>query len=813
MEHQSPLPANRDLEHAQNRDRLTIFREEIGITDLLPVGSRSAKRTAKNIGIYRRVVSAENNARIQYYASACLINSCLLLQIIFAAALTSLGAANGSRNAITGIGAANTVIAGLLSFFKGQGLPNKLMQYQNALRKVREYIEQRERDFAQLDCNLDLNDEIRAIVDMYESVRSNDEANDPNAYHNSLNLSAVATAAPKDNSNGMGLRGHSDGHHDREMLGDVAKKVLAGRHNCRNGDGYRDTRKGSSSSSSDSDKPLRKPLINPPKGLSAAALPIAPTAIPSLAPQGGQEAQPPHKAQTLSSDELHETLRGPPGTTDAQRQQIYQRMVRHREERLAREGARRDQGTGASISTNPITAQEPTLQQEQRRRELQGRLAAIEHREGEIQARAAATQASANATPARGAPPLSLESRSTLNLRIESTRSFGEDLGNDAERRSSNISRKRSAPHHASNAPPGRPITREELLGLNMMQTSVQQSGPSGKASPSGKAVPSDIALLARKTSSVGRLSSSDDLASSARGDLASGSRSKGKQKASTEQTTRQEPRSTKVTKPKALRRPKDKAPPTRKNPPSTKKPPIAEGQAKAKATPTKPKEAPRPQPAAPSKKGLGEKGKGKGKSTSGIGNGKREKAGQRGQSGHITKNKGTSKSRSGGPSKKSNTTKASISKAKKTTTTTTATTSSSRTRNCRSGAASATTAPRRQPRPRAEAAAANPLPPERPPNWRYRRNRSPIQLRSTHGAAAPERLDYDHRALDDHLSRRRARDAGNAGRGRGRAPGADGRRRASPPPSPPPPRQSPPGGAAGVPGVFVENERAMQME
>ena len=196
MENPLILPANHDLEYAQPMDRLSVFREGVGIADVRSLGANSSKRTAQNIGIYRRVVSAERNARIQYYASAALINSCLLLQIVFAASLTALGASNGSNIVITGVGAANTVIAGLLSFTKGQGLPNKLMQYQNALRKVREHIEHKEREFSQLECKLDLHEEIKTVVDMYASVRSNDEANDPNAYHQPLESTAKSQPAP-----------------------------------------------------------------------------------------------------------------------------------------------------------------------------------------------------------------------------------------------------------------------------------------------------------------------------------------------------------------------------------------------------------------------------------------------------------------------------------------------------------------------------------------------------------------------------------------------------------------------------------------
>lgn len=56
---------------------------------------------------------------------------------------------------------------------------------------MREYIEQRERDFAQLDCQLDIDHEIKVIKEMYEQARQNDENNDPGTYHNPT---AVSTA-------------------------------------------------------------------------------------------------------------------------------------------------------------------------------------------------------------------------------------------------------------------------------------------------------------------------------------------------------------------------------------------------------------------------------------------------------------------------------------------------------------------------------------------------------------------------------------------------------------------------------------------
>lgn len=165
---------NSDVEKDSGRtDKLSAFRQQVGISDVLDSGTRTSKRKASNIGLYNRIAMEEREAKWQYIFCALLINTCLLAQIVLASALTALGAGSGSHTQITILGAANTVIAALLTFTKGQGLPNRLRQYQCSLRKVREYIEQRERDFAQLDCNLDLNDEIRAIKGMYEDARQN----------------------------------------------------------------------------------------------------------------------------------------------------------------------------------------------------------------------------------------------------------------------------------------------------------------------------------------------------------------------------------------------------------------------------------------------------------------------------------------------------------------------------------------------------------------------------------------------------------------------------------------------------------------
>jgi hypothetical protein len=106
-----------------------------------------------------------------------LINTCLGTQIIVAAVLTALGAADGPHSAVTGLGAINTIIAGFLTYLKGSGLPNRLKYHEIEWKAVREHIEQREREFCMADCRLDVEEEIRIVEDMYEQVKAELEAN------------------------------------------------------------------------------------------------------------------------------------------------------------------------------------------------------------------------------------------------------------------------------------------------------------------------------------------------------------------------------------------------------------------------------------------------------------------------------------------------------------------------------------------------------------------------------------------------------------------------------------------------------------
>lgn len=139
-------------------------------------------RPAPNQGIYRHVVIEENAARRKYVIFSRLINGCLGLQIIVAAALTALGAGDGPHAVVTIFGAINTVIAGFLTYLKGSGLPSRPKFFQNEWSKLREHIEQRERDFGCKSCKLEVDEEVEKVEEMYKEIRAMIEASTPDGY-------------------------------------------------------------------------------------------------------------------------------------------------------------------------------------------------------------------------------------------------------------------------------------------------------------------------------------------------------------------------------------------------------------------------------------------------------------------------------------------------------------------------------------------------------------------------------------------------------------------------------------------------------
>ncbi|KAL8666402.1 MAG: hypothetical protein Q9202_001425 [Teloschistes flavicans] len=186
--------------------KLVKLRTVIGIStpESLALSSTSPpKRPGANLGIYARIIKQEQIARYEFYFAASVINTCYFGQIVVAAALTALGASSSSHVVITVLGAINTVIAGILTYLKGQGLPNRLRQYWNSLRKCREFIEEKERECAAEGWGeddtegMDIDHEISVIIKMYHDVRQTAEDNTPDTYLPMHGTSATALNQPK----------------------------------------------------------------------------------------------------------------------------------------------------------------------------------------------------------------------------------------------------------------------------------------------------------------------------------------------------------------------------------------------------------------------------------------------------------------------------------------------------------------------------------------------------------------------------------------------------------------------------------------
>ncbi|KAI0107586.1 hypothetical protein GGR51DRAFT_516129 [Nemania sp. FL0031] len=182
-------------------DPLTFFRLMLGIQTTPYLGftlsSPLGTRPAANIGLYARVVHSEQKAKDSFKVFSVVINGCYFLQIVIAAALTALGAARASSGAVTAFGALNTVIAGFLTFLKGSGLPGRLKYYGNEWKKIREYIEQRERDFMRGAGahSLDVYEVVDTIEKMYNNLKADIELNTPDSYTSPTNQRRVGDSS------------------------------------------------------------------------------------------------------------------------------------------------------------------------------------------------------------------------------------------------------------------------------------------------------------------------------------------------------------------------------------------------------------------------------------------------------------------------------------------------------------------------------------------------------------------------------------------------------------------------------------------
>lgn len=204
-----------DLNESQSSN-YEYFCRRIGIWPISThpsTSNGSIDRPAKNKGIYERLVSSQRKCTVEYYTTASLINFALFAQIIIAAAVTAVSASSGPGVAITVLGTLNTILAGSLTWVKGQGLPDRLLSYANELRRVREHIEDLERQYEETpNFRLDVDEEAKKIYTMYDTARKNAEQGHMGTFKNIKedglkgNWIAPNTRSPAPDGNGPALR-------------------------------------------------------------------------------------------------------------------------------------------------------------------------------------------------------------------------------------------------------------------------------------------------------------------------------------------------------------------------------------------------------------------------------------------------------------------------------------------------------------------------------------------------------------------------------------------------------------------------------
>jgi hypothetical protein len=173
--------------------------------------------SAANDGYYVSAVQSEWKAFIGYQFSNSFIMTVYVMQILVAATITALAAYEGHRVTLTVLGAINTVLAGLVAYTKGMGLPNRLRKSRDQYQHVKEYIDYKERQFVWKakfhgkpipeDSSLATLDpwvEAEQVRKLYEAAQKDEQANYPDIYVNEHERTALE-AINADNREGRAL--------------------------------------------------------------------------------------------------------------------------------------------------------------------------------------------------------------------------------------------------------------------------------------------------------------------------------------------------------------------------------------------------------------------------------------------------------------------------------------------------------------------------------------------------------------------------------------------------------------------------------
>lgn len=132
----------------------------------------------------KRATDAYRLHTYQYWFVATTANTLLFLQILVAASITVLGAIKDhrARTATIFLGATNTVIAGLMTYFKSRNQPNRARQFRNDLGKVVDQLDDAEANFQNPNFQGNAQEVMQQIRRSYNTARADAEANYPDLW-------------------------------------------------------------------------------------------------------------------------------------------------------------------------------------------------------------------------------------------------------------------------------------------------------------------------------------------------------------------------------------------------------------------------------------------------------------------------------------------------------------------------------------------------------------------------------------------------------------------------------------------------------
>ncbi|KAF2101477.1 hypothetical protein NA57DRAFT_72919 [Rhizodiscina lignyota] len=157
------------------------------LLNILTFGLRREERDEEfYTSIYYSILQQQRINQRLYILYDLLTYICMIAQLIIAAVLIIIGALKGDYHIpVAVLGGVIAIINGVLALVKGQGFPNRFIQYLDSLRRVREDIEFTEREL-RAKRRIVTYGEIIALKDAYDQVRKDEGMNRPDFWSTGL---------------------------------------------------------------------------------------------------------------------------------------------------------------------------------------------------------------------------------------------------------------------------------------------------------------------------------------------------------------------------------------------------------------------------------------------------------------------------------------------------------------------------------------------------------------------------------------------------------------------------------------------------